>query len=95
MRNLTNRFCNLLFYGYFNCCAFYGETVIAIFSNLLTSAQVCLSHCKDYNSEEVAGEKLKPTKDDWNHGTLLILEELLRASNLSIEVTPRLFSYVH
>lgn len=47
---------------------------------------MCLDHCTDYNTEWAGNEKLKPTKDDWNHGTLLILEELLRFSNSDIEV---------
>lgn len=31
-------------------------------------------------------DKVKPTKDDWSHGTLMIIEELLRCSNMDAEV---------
>ena len=40
----------------------------------------------EFNPERVSLEKVKPTRDDWSHGTLLIVEELLRSSNIEGEV---------
>lgn len=40
----------------------------------------------EFNPERLSLEKVKPTRDDWSHGTLLIIEELLRSSNMDGEV---------
>ena len=45
----------------------------------------------EYSTDQISMEKVKPTRDDWSHGTLLVIEELLRCSHLDGEVRPFIY----
>ena len=48
--------------------------------------QQCFDEAEKHYDETVGREK-KLTRDDWAHGSLLIVNELLRCSNVEGEVT--------